>query len=75
MPDDGNDDYLHQAKEARRDRNFRCTFCGWTTAAGLTDYKAWTALDKHDRTEHPGRSWADWTDDGMNRYLASRTWK
>jgi hypothetical protein len=77
MTDDtGNDDYLASVKEARRERNFRCAFCGWTVSDDdVSDYTAWKALDRHDREEHPGRSWADWSDEGAVRYVAGRSWK
>ena len=50
-------------------KTMRCD-CGWRAGAG-PQYEQWAAFSKHDRAEHPGRTWFDWSDEGLIRYMAT----
>lgn len=51
---------------------YTCSACGWEALPDAPDHERWSLLDRHDHAEHPARSSADWSEEGLVRYMRYR---
>jgi hypothetical protein len=58
---------------AERERRYTCATCGWQAPTDVPDHERWSLLDRHDHAEHLARSWTDWSEEGLVRYMQYRS--